>query len=73
MLCTLAQCGQYPALDDFSFTLPKVVIKRNLVNINLKGKNPVKIEYLSSRTFCNKLLVVKFFNGHNWLNFRKFI
>lgn len=44
MLCTLAQCGQYPALDDFSFPPPKVIIKRNLVNINLEGKKSVKIE-----------------------------
>ena len=42
-ICTLAQCGQYPALDDFSFTPPKVVIKRHTVNIKLKGTKPVKI------------------------------
>ena len=43
ILCTLAQCGQCPALDDFSFTPPKIVIKRNLVKINLKGTKLFKI------------------------------
>ena len=43
ILYTLVQCGQTPALDDFSFTPPKLVIKRNLVNINLKGTKLIKI------------------------------